>query len=165
MTDPRWLNETELRAWRGLRYLLKEFPRLENLFRDNDTSLIKYRILGALSEAPEAEVSLSELADRSHCSQSRLTQRMQSLIDCGHIATRESPEDRRVTLAALTPSGQQVVQTLAPQHVDNVRQLIFDHLTAEQTTALADILETVENGLRAASGGAESVRPPPKRRP
>ena len=143
MEEPRWLDDTQQTAWRALSVVVGELPRLEKLFRANDMLMIQYGILAALSETPDDEMRLSELANLSNCAQSRLTHRMRLLVERGDVTTRECPDDRRVTFATLAPAGRKRVETLAPQHADDVRQLIFDHLSPEQTTALADALSTI----------------------
>lgn len=143
MDEPRWLNDTQETAWRALCVVVSELPQLERLFRDHDLLMIQYGILSTLSDTPQGEMRLHDLANLSNCSQSRLTHRMRRLIEHGDVATRDDPDDRRVTLASLTPAGRERVEALAPQHADDVQRLIFDHLTPKQTAALADALSTI----------------------
>ncbi len=144
MDEPRWLNDTQQHAWRALRVLMNRgLPQLQRTFRDNDMLMIEFGILVALSEAPNSEMRLSDLANFSNSSQSRLTHRMKRLMARGDIATRESSDDRRVTYAEITATGRRRLESVAPQHAEDVQQLIFDHLDPDQTSAFADALATI----------------------
>ena len=68
---------------------------------------------------------------------------MLDLVERGEVAICEDPDDRRAKNATLTNAGRRRLEDLAPAHVDDVRRLIFDPLTPEQTEALADALSTV----------------------
>lgn len=148
----RWLNETEQRAWRALISLAQiGLPQLEATFRRHDLLHIEYGLLVALSEAPEDSLRMTDLARAASMSQSRLSHRMRRLVDRGLIEQRPCTEDGRVTYAALTAEGRALIEEVAPEHVADVRALIFDALSDEQTLALAEALETVRDG-----------RPPPE---
>jgi len=144
MKEPRWLNDSEQLAWRALDVIVNRgLPQLEKTFRQSDMLMIEYRILAALSEAPGDEMRLSDLADLSNTSQSRLTHRMRRLLDRGDVEKRSSPDDGRVTYARLTPVGRERVEAIAPQHANDIQELIFDHLTSAQTEGLADALAAI----------------------
>jgi DNA-binding MarR family transcriptional regulator len=49
------------------------------------------------------------------------------------------PEDKRATNVALTEAGWQKVVATAPGHVENVRGMVIDALTAEQLAQLSVI--------------------------
>ena len=141
MGEPRWLDDTQEHAWRALCVLARRgLPQLEQTFRDHDMLMVHYSILAALSETPDNEIRLSDLADLSNTSPSRLSHRIRHLLARGDVETRTSPDDRRVTYAKLTPTGRKHLETIAPQHANDVHELIFDHLTPDQTIALADAL-------------------------
>ena len=140
----RWLNDTEQRAWRALITLMMvELPKLEPSFREHDLLHVEYGLLVALSEAPDDALRMSELAEAANVSQSRLSHRMRRLVERGLIDQRPCTDDGRVTYAALTEAGRALIEEVAPQHVEDVRAIVFDALTDDQTTALADALETI----------------------
>lgn len=120
-----------------------EFPKLEATFREHDLLHVEYGLLVALSEAPDDTLRMSELADAANVSQSRLSHRMHRLVERGLIEQRPCTDDGRVTYAALTPAGRSLIETAAPQHVLDVRTMIFDALNDRQTAALADAMETI----------------------
>lgn len=141
-----WLNETEQRAWRALVALMMvELPKLESTFRSHDLLHVEYGLLVALSESADDSLRMSDLAETANVSQSRLSHRMRRLVDRGLVEQRPCTDDGRVTYAALTASGRSLIEEVAPAHVDDVRAIVFDSLTDDQTAALADALETIVN--------------------
>ena len=147
-TEPRWLDDTQQQAWRGLRAIVsRAFPELERTLKSHGLLAVHYHIFVTLSEAPDQTLRLSELADGANMSQSRLTHRLRALLERGDVIISEDPGDRRAKNATLTETGRNRLEQIAPQHAEDVQRLIFDPLTAEQTKALADALTTVADNL------------------
>ena len=75
MTDPRWLDDEEQRAWRA--YIESSRRVMDLLERDLQVSsglpVTYYELLVQLSEAPGRMMRMSELARRSLSSPSRLS--------------------------------------------------------------------------------------------
>ena len=148
MAESEWLDDTEQRAWRSLLVLtLVGLPELERTFRAHGLVQVEYGLLVQLSERPEG-LRLCDLAERMNVSQSRLSHRMNKLLDRGIVEVRPSPGDGRVSIAYITPKGLELVERVAPEHVSDVRRLIFDHLEPAQVATLADALGAVAQGLR-----------------
>jgi DNA-binding MarR family transcriptional regulator len=66
----------------------------------------------------------------------------------GWIDRRPCPDDARVTTAHLTDAGWETIADLAPEHVQRVRQLVFDALGADDVARLADIGEKIVGRLQ-----------------
>lgn len=149
MAEPRWLSETEQRTWRAflaaVRLLTSELDR--DLQRDADMPHAYYEVLVALSEAPGHTLRMSELADMSQSSRSRLSHAVSRLEENGWVERRACPTDRRGALAVLTAEGFAVLVAAAPGHVDAVRRHLFDCLSAEQVEQLGEISAAVRDGL------------------
>lgn len=146
--ETNWLDETEQKAWQGLLALtLLGWPELERLFKAYGLVHVEYGLLHQLSQKPGG-LRHCDLADGMNVSQSRLSHRMNKLRDRGLVEVVQSQEDGRVSMAYITDSGRRLLEQIAPRHVAQVRSMIFDHLTAEQTAALADALDTVAAKLR-----------------
>lgn len=149
MTEPRWLSDEEQRTWRAflaaVRLLTAELER--ELQADADMPHAYYEVLVALSEAPERTLRMSELADISRSSRSRLSHAVARLEDEGWVERRECPTDRRGALAHLTDKGFAVLEAAAPGHVAAVRRHLFDRLSAEQVGQLGRISAAVRDGL------------------
>jgi len=148
MSEPRWLDDTQQLAWQGfLAIINRGLPEMERTLKAHGLLTIQYGILVALADAPEMTLRLSDLANRSNTSQSRLTHRLRDLVARGDIAISDDPSDRRAKNATLTPTGLKRLETVAPIHVEDVQRLIFDQLDPAQTTALADALAAIAADL------------------
>ncbi|HZC69495.1 MAG TPA: MarR family transcriptional regulator [Jatrophihabitans sp.] len=141
MTAPRWLSADEQRAWRAYVESSKVlFDALDRqLQRDADMPHAYYEILVTLSEAEDRSLRMSQLADRTLSSRSRLSHAVARLEERGWVARDECPTDRRGQIARLTDLGFQTLAVAAPGHVDAVRDYLIDLLTTEQLEQLATI--------------------------
>jgi DNA-binding MarR family transcriptional regulator len=105
-----------------------------------------YEILVVLSESPGRTMRMSELADGTRSSRSRLSHAVAKLEASGWVRRRDCLDDRRGQLAELTDKGFAVLAAAAPGHVEAVRQLLFDRLSPEQVRQLQEICELVGRG-------------------
>jgi DNA-binding MarR family transcriptional regulator len=141
----QWLDEQQQRIWRAWLTVSELVPRVldAQLQRDAGLTHAAYIVLAMLSEAPGRSRRMSDLARRANQSQSRLSHTVARLEERGWVRRERSAEDGRGNLAVLTDSGWDVVRSLAPGHVDAVRDALFAPLSAEQTRALGEALELV----------------------
>ena len=149
MTKTRWLNEQEQRTWRA-------FLAATQLLQDRLDRELQceagmphgyYEILVRLSEAPDRAMRMSDLADRSLSSRSRLSHAVAKLEELGWVKRQECPEDRRGAYAILTDEGFAMLEKAAHGHVEGVRTYLFDPLSSEQVTQLRRISEAIVEGL------------------
>ncbi|GAA1262409.1 MarR family transcriptional regulator [Sphaerisporangium rubeum] len=135
--DPNWLTAGEQHAWRmhlAAHKLLEH--RLDRDLQAFGLSLNDYEILVNLSESPLHRMRMSDLADATIQSRSRLSHQI-ARMEAASLVTREScPDDRRGTFAVLTEHGWDTIQRVAPMHVANVRYHFIDRLTPELVKAL-----------------------------
>lgn len=145
MSDVRWLEPEETRAWIALAKLLFLMPSSLDgqLSRDADLTMADYMVLAILSHQPSATLRMSELAARAGCSQSRLSRIVGRLERAGHVRRSMSPEDRRVVVTELTESGRRTIAAAAPGHLREVRRLVFDRLSPDQVRMLAEVGEAL----------------------
>ncbi|HEY8691173.1 MAG TPA: MarR family transcriptional regulator [Chloroflexota bacterium] len=149
MAKTRWLNPEEQRTWRAFlaasQMLLDQLER--ELQRDARMPHTYYEILVNLSEAPDRMMRMSDLAERSLSSRSRLTHAVDRLEQLGWIERIQCPEDRRGAYARLTDKGFGVIEKAAPGHVAAVRTHLFDQLSNEQVKQLCEISEAISSHL------------------
>ncbi len=145
----QWLDEHQQRTWRAWLTVAELLQRAldAQLQRDAGISHAAYVVLAMLSESPSRSRRMSDLARRANQSQSRLSHTVARLEDRGWVRRERSAEDGRGNLAVLTGSGWDIVRSVAPGHVDAVREAMFAPLTEEQTKSLGDVLETVVERL------------------
>jgi DNA-binding MarR family transcriptional regulator len=143
--EPRWLDAEEQKAWRAWLYssLLLQDRLDRELIHETGISHAYYEILVQLSEAPCRMLRMSELAERSLSSRSRLSHAVARLEERGWVRRQVCEEDGRGALAVLTDDGFAALEAAAPVHVESVRTHLFDQLSPEQLAALRDIGETL----------------------
>jgi DNA-binding MarR family transcriptional regulator len=86
---------------------------------------------------------MSELAEITNSSQSRVSHAVARLEEAGWVIRRKVEGDRRGNLAVLTEQGYEVIVRTAPGHVAAVRENLFDLLTEEQVKQLSEICGAV----------------------
>jgi DNA-binding MarR family transcriptional regulator len=145
MGDARWLSATEQRTWRNYmaatRMVEAELER--QMQRDSNMPMTYYEIMMSLSEAPDRTLRMSELAERSRFSRSRLSHAVARMEQNGWIARQECPSDKRGAFAVLTEQGFAALVAAASGHADQVRSLMFDALSEEQIHQLGEICATL----------------------
>lgn len=137
----RWLDDEEQAAWRQLAAVITRLPAAldAQLQRDADLTHFGYWVLAMLSEAPGGSLRMSELAARANASLSRLSHGVGRLEKPGWVRRERSPDDGRGSVAVLTEAGRAKIEAAAPDHVAEVRRLVFDGLDAEAVRRLAEI--------------------------
>jgi DNA-binding MarR family transcriptional regulator len=148
-TTPRWLDPEERRVWLAwvlsTRLLWDELER--DLQRDAEMGFGYYDILVMLSEAPDRTRRMSELADATQSSRSRLSHAVTKLESLGWVERASCPTDRRGANAVLTDAGFAALEAAAPHHVESVRTHLSDQLSPDQLEQLRDISEVLLDHL------------------
>lgn len=141
----RWLDPDEQRTWRSFltasRALMDTLDR--ELQRDAGMPHAYYEILVRLSEAPGRQLRMSELADLTGSSRSRLSHAAARLEAAGWLRREDCPTDRRGQIAVLTDDGFAALAAAAPGHVEGVRRHLFEALSPAQVDQLRRISETL----------------------
>ena len=147
---PRWLDDEQQSAWRAyaaatvkLRWALE--CQLQD---DAGLSFIVYHALARLSENPEHTMRMSELAEVTNASLSRLSHLIKRLERRNLVRREPDPDDGRYTNAILTPAGWELLVASAPAHVAKVRELLIDALSPAELrhlrTASERIIERID---------------------
>lgn len=149
VVEPRWLSADEQVVWRT--YLEMSRELLDQLDRDLQAEAGiphgYYEILVMLSEAPDRTLRMTDLAERTMSSRSRLSHAVDRLEELGWVDRRKCPGDRRGTFAVLTDAGFRTLEVAAPGHVESVRRYLFDQLTDSQVRDLGEIAARVRDHL------------------
>lgn len=140
-----WLDDEEMRAWRGLVevYAAVHASLEADLLEGFGMTEGDYGVLVNLSEAPGRQLRMCDLAEQLHLSPSGLTRRLDGLVRQGLVERRPSVDDRRVTLAGLTDAGFAALEAAAPVHVQGVRRNLIDNLTRAQIRQLGAAFDAV----------------------
>ncbi len=145
----RWLSQDEQvywRSWISANLLLPD--RLgRDLQEETGLTLADYEILVRLSEAPDRRLRMSELADVTLSSRSRLSHQIDRMQRAGQVDRQECTDDRRGYFAVLTDAGYDVLVAAAPVHVESVRRRMVDVLTPEEFAEFGRINQKLIDAL------------------
>ena len=106
----------------------------------------KVKMVGApvrLSETPGRALRMTQLAEASTSSKSRLSHAVARLEERGWVERMDCPTDRRGQIAQLTDEGFAALAAAAPGHVEQVRRSLIDQLTPGQVEHLREISELI----------------------
>src|SRR6186713_2648620 len=116
MTDPRWLDERQQRAWRG--YLAMQTRLQAQLNRqlqaDSGMSLADFDVLVALTDRPHVQMRVLELAEALQWEKSRLSHHLARMERRGLIERQDCPDDARGAFVVLTDEGRRAIERAAP---------------------------------------------------
>ncbi|WP_404286625.1 MarR family winged helix-turn-helix transcriptional regulator [Glutamicibacter arilaitensis] len=146
-----WLSAEERKAWLGLNTLMSLLPAAldSDLQGLEGITLFDYHMLAMLSETPDRELTMTELAARTSASLSRLSHVVKKLEKRGWMIRAQSAGDARVKIASLTKEGWEAVVKMAPHHVNTVRALLLETLDDKDIKDLARISHKVVKVLDA----------------
>jgi DNA-binding MarR family transcriptional regulator len=148
--EPRWLSDDEQQAWGTYIRLAKMLMRqLDRDLHPFGLSSNDYEILVELSEAPANRLRMTELADLTAQSRSRLSHQITRMEMRGLVRRVACDGDKRGTYAVLTPRGLATIERVAPSHVDSVRRHFVDLIPAADLAVLTTAYTPVMERLRA----------------
>jgi DNA-binding MarR family transcriptional regulator len=148
------LDELELRAWRGM---LEVHAALTHhldadMRAEHGLPLSSYEVLMFLADADGHRMRMADIADRALVSRSGLTRLIDRLVDLGLVERSACPEDGRGAFATLTEAGLQKIEAARRTHLEGIRRLFLDRLSAGDKRALGDAWDRVGLERRAISG-------------
>lgn len=155
----RWLDPGQQQSWRSLIQMMMTLPAaLEaDLQERAGLTTFEYLVLSGLSEAPDRTLRLSNLAAAANSSLSRLSHVVTRLEAKGWVTRRTCASDGRGTEAVLTGDGWRKVAASAPGHVQAVRRLVVDHLSAAELRQLGKIAAKISDNVVRPAGSTGRV--------
>ncbi|WP_416969461.1 MarR family winged helix-turn-helix transcriptional regulator [Streptomyces sp. 4F14] len=135
----QWLTTEELAAWHGLMQLSSRLQTdLGRQLQDaHGISVADYEVLGRLHDA--GGLRARDLGASLNWEQSRVSHQLTRMQRRGLVEREDCATDRRGVTFRLTAAGRTAVEEAAPGHVDTVRALVFNALSPEQVTQLAEL--------------------------
>lgn len=145
MTTPRWLNDEEQALWRLMLAASRKMDRCldETLQAGNDLSTSEFSVLVSLSEGEGPGLRLRDLCNDLDWDRSRTSHQITRMEKRGLVSKEACEGDARGVIVVLTEEGSRRLERAAPDHVESVRRLIFDHLTGEQADVIKGFLEAL----------------------
>jgi DNA-binding MarR family transcriptional regulator len=153
---PQALVRQQKETWQAYfdatRLLLDELDRRVN--QDAGISLADFGVLARLADADEWGVRMSDLADSTVSSRSRMSHAVDRLEALGLVERRACPTDRRGSYASLTAAGRAKLAEAQPGHADTVLRCLFDQLSAEEVDGLLGSMTLVKTSLQQLPGAS-----------
>lgn len=139
------MTDEEQRMWRRYRDVnqLLDLAIERQLQRDAAMSQSDYSVLVSLSEAEGGGLRARDLGAALGWDRSRVSHQVRRMEGRGLVAKNECAEDGRGTIVSLTETGAEAIGSVAPKHVDKVRELFVDVMSVDEVRLLTDIYERV----------------------
>ena len=145
-----WLTLEQQGYWRA--YIAATELLTDRLSRElqaeHGLTMADYEILVRLSEAPQRQLRMSQLADATLASRSRLSHQIDRMEKADLVRREACEDDRRGSHAVLTDHGWEVLVAAAPTHVHGVRAHLVDQLSGPEFAALGKALGIVAAHLQ-----------------
>jgi DNA-binding MarR family transcriptional regulator len=136
---------TQYRQLAELRFQLRHFLQFsEQAARANGLEPQQHQLMLAIKGLlPATSPTVSALANRLCLKHHSTVELINRLVDRGAAVRRPCPQDRRQVLVELTPLGEELLETLAALHSEEL-----DQLAPKLLHALAKVIhnQTAENG-------------------
>src|SRR5262245_12974440 len=149
MSEPRWLDDCEQRAWRSLMVMqagLSEYIERQ-LRAHSGMSRADYEVLAHLSEAPEGRLRSFALARLLRWEKSRVSQHLTRMQKRGLIRREPCLTDQRGAFVVITEAGRALIEKAAPLHVADIRKVLIDDATPAQLDLLTELGDQVRARL------------------
>jgi DNA-binding MarR family transcriptional regulator len=149
VTTPEPLSPAEEALWRALMSIVRAIPRFldTDLMQGIGLNASEYSTIMHLSEAPNRELRMSDLASACELSASRMTRLVDDLQSRSLVMKEVSSTDGRGSVARLTPKGMAKLRAAWPIHLQSVRTRFFDHMDADSLEVVANALSAVARQL------------------
>jgi DNA-binding MarR family transcriptional regulator len=156
VANPQPLTPTEELFWRALMRIVLSLPRQlhDDMVRGAGLTASEYTVVMSLSEAPNRQLRMADLASATGLCARRTTRLVDALQSHGLVAKRASSADGRSHLAELTSLGLTKLRSAWPAHVTSVRSRVLDHIPAGSLAKTAQALEAVAAQLENHQVGA-----------
>ena len=139
------LNDTELRAWRGLlRTHAMLVKRLDaELEAAHGLALTTYEVLLHLAHADGGKMRMCDIAESVLLSRSGLTRLVDRLERDGLVERVSCADDARGAFAQLTETGRAKLTEARGTHLDGVRQHFLGHFSPDELAVLGGAWDRV----------------------
>jgi DNA-binding MarR family transcriptional regulator len=145
--DP--LSSSEEVLWRAMMRIVKVMPRVldSDLIRGAGLTASEYTTIMHLSEAPNRELRMADLASVTGLSASRMTRLVDGLQSSGLVTKTASSVDARGNVAKLTKQGLAKLRSAWPVHLESVRRHFFEAIGQSALEGMVRTMSAVADGL------------------
>lgn len=108
----------------------------EKLREAADLSLPHWEVLVVLGRPPDRRMRMADITKRMLISKSNTTKLVDKLERAGLVLREDSPSDRRVVYASLTPKGVKAIERGGEVFNQGADELVSAHMTATEIRAV-----------------------------
>jgi DNA-binding MarR family transcriptional regulator len=150
------LEGASLDAWRSYLQSHASIVRVldAELVAEHGMTTRDYEVLLYLAQAPDRQMAMSALAERTMLTRSGITRLVDGLVAAGLIERVACASDARVSYAHLTDAGYDKLRQAGCAHVQSINRLFLEHFTPEEVEQLAALLSRLPG---AQAGGSCAV--------
>ncbi|KQT90890.1 MarR family transcriptional regulator [Marmoricola sp. Leaf446] len=137
-SEAPWLTGDQQRVWRRWLAVQAALPAAlhRQLQQDSGLSLPDFDVLVQLTDQVDGRVRVSVLAAELQWERSRLSHHVKRMESRGLVRREECDDDGRGWFVQLTDAGRDAIVAAAPDHVREVRELVFEDLTVDELAVL-----------------------------
>lgn len=141
LTEGR-LDGAALEAWRSYLQSHASIVRAldAELAAEHGITSRDYEVMLYLAQAPDRQLAMSALAERTMLTRSGITRLIDGLVAAGYVERVSCPNDARVSYAQLTEDGYLKLRAAGCAHVLSIQRLFFEHFSEEEVALLAGLL-------------------------
>ncbi|GAA4344882.1 MarR family winged helix-turn-helix transcriptional regulator [Microbacterium rhizosphaerae] len=141
------MDALESRAWLAIIGTAELLPAAldAQLQTEGDMTHFEFMVLTALRQT--GPMRMTQLAAAANATLPRLSKVVTRLETRGLVERASGEGDGRAVSVSLTGDGRRALVRATPGHIERVRELVIDRLTAEQLEAVASALEPVVEAL------------------
>lgn len=119
----------------------------DDLLKSTGLTMSEYQVLMHLSEAAEREMRMTELAEATALSVSRISRVVNAMQTRGWVEKRRDAFDARGSVATLTAEGLGRLESAYPTNLASARNRVIKHLDKRSLSRLASQLEVIATQL------------------
>ena len=136
------LQGAALEAWRGFLQSHASIVRVldAELVSEHGITARDYEVLLYLAQAPDQQLAMSALAERTMLTRSGITRLVDGLVASELLTRVACPKDARVSYAQLTEAGYEKLRQAGCSHVRSIQRLFVEHFAPDEVRQLADLL-------------------------
>src|SRR3954453_2392764 len=120
----------------------------QQLREAGDLSYVQFQLLARLGDSPTGSQRMTDLADGVVYSRSGLTYQAGLLEKAGLVTRAPSTDDERGITVTITEAGRARLTQVFPGHIEVLRRMLFEPLSAADVTQRAALPEPVRDHMR-----------------
>jgi MarR family 2-MHQ and catechol resistance regulon transcriptional repressor len=122
--------------------------RFQPLLAGAGLSEIDFETIIRLARSPHQQLRMSDLAAQTGLSTSGVTRVVDRLERAGLVTRQACASDRRASYAALTDAGRERLESVVPQHLQDIEDSFTNLLSAEELEAFLCSLRKIRDVVR-----------------